>query len=142
MTNSKVMKVLGIGLVILMAVLVFASCAAPAAAPAEQEKMPVVKVTPQVAEPRGKIDYIGANFEPGQKVKVTFTALLSPEATPIENVVATDANKIEVDAVGSFLIAGARAPKPEGVWPIRVYNEAGEVIAATLVVVKKPAPKE
>ena len=150
MPKSKVLKVFSIGLAMLLAVLVFTSCAAPAAAPAGPKGLPVIQAIPDTGAPSAKVDYFGANFEPGQKIRVSVLRLLVPNTSPIEQVfssknivvgTAVEKGMLQVDQVGSFHIKTIKLPKEEGVWPVRVYNEAGEVIAATVVVVKKPAEK-
>ncbi|MFC2001950.1 hypothetical protein ACFLUZ_05580 [Chloroflexota bacterium] len=150
MPKSKVLKVFSTFLVVLLAVFVFTSCAAPAAAPAEQKSMPVIKAVPDTGAPSAKVDYYGANFEPGQKVWASVLDHPVPDMPPIEQVftsknivVGTPAERgmVMTDAVGSFHINKIKLPKAEGVWPVSVYNENGEMIAATAVVVKKPAEK-
>ena len=140
MTKSKLLMVFGTGLAILLAALAFASCAAPA-----EERMPaVLKVVPDVAPPlQYVVNYYGANFIPGEKVKVVILIDLNPGKTdPLENEVAVGANSIEVDAVGSFKIEKAKAPRYEGVYPVRVYDEENTVIAAGVLQVKKPEEKK
>ncbi len=137
MNKAKVFTFLGI--VLLLAVLGFASCAAPAA-PVEKVRMPsVVEVVPGSVAPSGKVDFMGANFIPGEKVKVVFVANLSPgKVGTIENVVAEGAQKLEINAAGTFYVQGMVAPTGEGVYAVRVYDEKGEAVASSMFLVKKP----
>ena len=152
MTKTKVMKVLGIGLAMLLAVLVFTSCAAPAAAPTEREGPPaVIKAVPDTGAPRAKTSYIGANFVPGEKVTVCVLMARGPVELAAECIVSgknvvvgTPAEKgmVQVNEVGSFHIQKINLPKEEGIWPVTVYDENGNPLASTLVIVKKPEPKK
>ncbi len=140
MAKSKVLRVLGICLAVLLTVLVFATCAAPAPAPAEEKKVPpAVEVVPNSVAPKGAIEYIGSNFVPGGKVNVVFVMDINPGKTePSENGVAEGAYGLQVDPTGSFRIKTAAAPEPEGVYGVRVYDQDGNVIASSVFLVKKP----
>lgn len=150
MTKAKVMKILGIGLVILLAVLVFASCTAPAAAPAEQKMMGVIKAVPNTGAPKAKIDYAGANFMPGEKVTVVVLNARGPLELATETVVsgknivigtAAERGMVQADEIGSFFIQTIGLPAEEGTWPVRVYSEDGKLLTSSLVVVKTPEAK-
>ncbi len=161
MTKANIMKIIGIGSAILLAVLILAACRAPSASPAEQTKMlPVVKVVPDTGAPRTAADYYGANFVPGQKVAVAWLVArgTGPKGTiAAESILSSAVSEegktlitvgkpaergmLQVDEVGSFCIKGSELPAEEGIWPIRVYSEDGEMLASTLVVVKNPEKK-
>ncbi len=139
MAKSKVLRVLGICLAVLLTTLVFATCAAPAPAPAVEKKIPpAVEVVPNSVAPNGAIEYIGSNFTPGEKVNVVLIKNITPEKTqPSENVVAEGAYGLKVDTTGSFYIKGA-APEYESVFGVRVYDQDGNVVASSVFLVKKP----
>ncbi len=142
MAKSKVLRVLGICLAVLLTALVFATCAAPAPAPAVEKKIPpAVEVVPNSVAPNGAIEYIGSNFTPGEKVNVVLIKDINPGKTqPSENAVAEGAYGLKVDATGSFYLKGAVAPEYAAVFGVRVYNQDGNVIASSVFLVKAPPP--
>ena len=136
--KSKLVRCVLAFIVVLVGVLAFASCA-PQAAPA-----PSTLAVPNVAGPRGTVNIIGANFEPGEMVKVAVLMAPPEGGSSYETVISYSkdlaAKKgqmlMATDANGSFNIK-SRAPKTEGVWPVRVYDEAGNMIASSTLWVKK-----
>ncbi|MFC1917132.1 hypothetical protein ACFLXH_00565 [Chloroflexota bacterium] len=156
MNKSKLLAVLGIVLIGLSMV----ACAGPvgpsgpagpagppgAAAMAIPERMPpTIKAVPDMGTPRQRIDYYGANFKPGEELKVALLMSPGPLEFATETIVSSQGivvgemapgGVIIADGVGSFHISRIWLPKEVGIWPVRVYDADGNVIASTLVVVK------
>jgi hypothetical protein len=119
-------------------VLAFASCA-PATAPAklelEPERMlPVVSVIPNVGGPTASVSYVGANFKPGEKVKVAVGLRPGEEHSPGAS---GEGLAVEVNELGCFMLTGTSVwlPPLPGVYPVRVYDEKGKMVACTVVLV-------
>ena len=138
--KSKLVRCVLAFIVVLVGVLAFASCAPQAAPAAKSASMPSVLSVPNVAGPRGTVNIVGANFIPGEKVKVAVLMAPPEGGSSYETVISYSAKEgqmlMAVDAHGSFNIK-SRAPKTEGVWPVRVYDEAGNMIASSTLLVKK-----
>lgn len=100
--------------------------------------VPALTVVPTVGEPEKEFTCYGADFTPEQKVRIVM--MVFPE---IENVLGAKAEGLglKTDKLGSFEVKSG-FPGKEGVYPIRVYNEEGRLLATTLVVVKKKPPKK
>ncbi len=159
MFKSKVPRVLAIGLTLVLALLAFVSCqgAAPAAT-AERTTPPSVTYVPVSGAPGALVTVVGANFIPGEVVEVRFLLQPDPKAVPIWVIIGGPkcgspgaeagyacvaigepvGTKIRVNETGSFLINESKLPPNEGVWPVRVYDEKGEVIATSTFLSKKP----
>jgi len=129
-----------IGMVVLVGVLGSVSCIQPTPAVEAPRMLPVVAVIPNVNTPKAKVDIVGANFEPGEKVSVyTLIRRGDPETTHIEQFMFIGGGAsglIEVDEFGSFQIT-TNIQKETGIYPVRVYDENGEMIASTLFVVRE-----
>lgn len=140
--KSKMLGFILISIVALVGVLISASCAPPTAVespvPTESPRIPpVVLVIPNVVAPGGKVAIVGANFEPGEKVRIGI--LIEPG---IEFVPGAEGKglTLEVNEVGSFQMSGEKMTPQNitsGVYPVRVYDEKGEMIASTLFVVEE-----
>lgn len=100
--------------------------------------LPCVLAIPNVGEPEMSITCYGANFKPGEKVRIVM--MVFPD---IENVLGGKAEGLglKVDKFGSFSIETVLPGSP-GIYPIRVYDEEDTMIASTLVVVKEKKKKE
>ena len=141
----KLVRCVLVCLIMLVGVLTFASCA-PQTAPSagSREAPPSVLAVPNVAGPRGTVYIVGANFEPGEMVKVAVLMAPPEGGSSYETVISYSkdlaAKKgqmlMATDANGSFNIK-SRAPKTEGVWPVRVYDEDENMIASSTLLVKK-----
>lgn len=132
--KSKVGRFALAGIIAVMIVLLFASCAPP-----ESERMPpAVSAIPNVGAPRADINIVGANFEPGEKVTVCYLLSRGSEEAfyPAENIVDRSPGGLEVDKLGSFQLK-VKLPQELGVWPVRVYDQKGEMIASTVVMVEE-----
>ncbi len=160
MFKSKVPKVLAIGLVIVVALLAFVSCqgAAPTTVEPERTIPPSVTYLPVSGAPGALVTVVGANFIPGEVVEVRFLMQPDPKALPVWVIIGglkpgspfleagyaaivigePVGTKIRVNDTGSFQINEAKLPPNEGVWPVRVYDEKGEVIATSTFLSKKP----
>lgn len=144
MTRLKRLRFVLLTSTILLAgvILVFVSCApaAPVTAPPAEletalERMPpAILVIPNIGTPRQKVDYVGANFEPGEEVMVA--TLMFPD---VETNLSGGAEGLttKVDDLGSFQIKGKKLSLYPGVYPVRVYDKDGKMIASTLVVVEE-----
>lgn len=139
MTKLKRVKAILLMSIILIAgvILVFVSCApavpAPVTAPpTEPERMPpAVLVIPNVGTSREKVNFVGANFEPGEEVMVA--VLIFPDVeTSLSG--GSEGLTIKVDELGSFQIV-KKLPHIPGVYPVRVYDKAGKVIASAVAMV-------
>ena len=145
-TLKKVKNGLFISLMLLAALALgfpaFAPTPSMAASPEIETMRPAVSVIPNVGNPGQKVLYVGANFEPGQKVILTI--LVAPG---IENTLYSpkDPSSIAftVNELGSFRVENRipRQLKP-GAYPVRVYTEDWEILASAVVVVKKPKAKK
>ncbi len=134
--KAKLTKFALIGILLLTGVLILASCAPaaapPAPAPPKPERMPPsVSVIPNVAGPAAKITYAGANFEPGEKVKVAILVWPGSEYLP-----SNKGELVEINELGSFMIE-SKLPSAPGVYPVRVYDEKGKMIASAAVLVEE-----
>lgn len=159
MTKSKKARFALIGVAI-AAVLILASCtgpaglagpagpagppgpAGPAGAPAvvEPERMPpTVMMVPNMGGARFKADCYGANFEPSETITVCIPITRVEGTVPIETFIGPGGvgGPFEVDELGSFHFSKVRAPQVPGVYPVRVYDEEGEMIASTVIVVEE-----
>jgi len=144
MTKLKRVKAILLMSIILIAgaILVFVSCApavpAPVTAPpAEPERMPAaVLAIPNVGKPGAKVDYVGANFEPGEEVMVML--LTSRDIPDVETCISgtEEGLTIKVDELGSFSISKT-LPGAPGVYTMRVYDKEGKMIASTAMVVSQ-----
>jgi len=141
--KSKMFRVILIGIA-LVGVLVSASCAPPTpteSPPTESPRMPpAVLVIPNVVEAESgvKVDIVGANFEPGEKVRIVI--MYSPGVEIVPGAEGKGLT-LEVDELGSFWMKGEKitpAPVSPGVYPVRVYDEKGKMVASTLLVVVEP----
>ena len=136
--KSKMFRVILIGIA-LVGVLVSASCAPPT--PTESPRMPpAVLVIPNVveAEPGVAVDIVGANFEPGEKVRIA--VMYSPGVEIVPGAEGKGLT-LEVDELGSFWMKKEKItpdPVSPGVYPVRVYDEKGKMVASTLLVVVEP----
>lgn len=146
MTKLKRLRFVLLTSTILLAgvVLVFVSCAPAAVPPAlpkpEPERTPsVVAVIPNVGKAGEKINYVGANFEPGEKVVVCVLCAPGIENTIYRPTVKLEEELslgIEVDELGSFGVNNKiPAQLTPGVYPVRVYNEEREMLASTVLLV-------
>ncbi|MFC1981533.1 hypothetical protein ACFLVN_04755 [Chloroflexota bacterium] len=138
MTKSKLLQMFSTGTAILLTVLVFASCAGPAE---ERTVPPSVVVIPNEVAPKGEVEYIGGNFMPGEKVDVILVIDRSKgKAPPLLGGAGPNSHGITVDTTGSFYLGGAKvvAPKTEGVYGVRVYDEKGNIAASSVLMVRKP----
>jgi len=118
-------------------VLVFAS--STTTAPAKPERVPpVVLVMPNVGTPRAKVNFVGANFKPDEEVIVTI--LMFPD---VETNLSGSPKGLttKVDELGSFQIK-RKLPLYPGVYPVRVYDERGEILCTSLVMVVKAEEKK
>lgn len=148
----KAGRCLLVAIVVLMlaASLLLASCIG-ASTTAQPERMPAAVVAiPNVAAPRANVQLVGANFEPHERVKIALVMVRGPEEFAIIETIIRSSYAVregekeplvEVDGHGSFQLK-MKIPKEEGVWPIRVYNEKGKMIASTLIVVAAPAEEK
>lgn len=142
--KSKMFKFVLIGIA-LVGVLISSSCAP--ATPVESPTPtgvsripPAVLVIPNVIEAESgvKVDIVGANFEPGEKVRIGVMFAPGCENTPGKE---GKGLALEVDELGSFYMKGEKITPVNispGVYPVRVYDEKGEMIASTLIVVEEP----
>jgi len=139
MTKLKRVKVTLLMSTILLAglLLVFTSCTptAPATAPpAEPERMPpAVAVIPNVGTPRQTVSFCGANFEPGEEIIVTVEMFPRIETNLSGG---AEGRTAKVDELGSFKI-NRKLPNNPGVYPVRVYDKEGKVIASAAVMVEE-----
>ncbi|MBA7502808.1 hypothetical protein ES706_01405 [subsurface metagenome] len=141
--RSKVAKFVLIGVTLLAGVLIFTSCVPTTVTEpvTEPERMPpAVLVIPNVieAEPKVKIDIVGANFEPGEEVRISIMFAPGCESTPGAE---GEGLALEVDELGSFCMKGQSITPRNimpGVYPVRVYDKDGKVIASTLILVEEP----
>jgi hypothetical protein len=140
MTKLKRLRIVLLISTILFAgvILVFVSCA-PAAPPVlpkpEPERMPpAVLVVPNVGKPDTSISYCGANFKPGEKVRITVLLQRGLEHIPGKE---GAGRAVEVNELGSFILkdADTKLPSTPGVYAVRVYDEKGEMLASTVVMV-------
>jgi len=140
----KVGKFALTGILLLMGMLIFTSCVpatpvtAPPVEPEESERIPpAVLVIPNVvtAGIKNKVEIAGVNFEPGEKVRIGILFFPGTETTPGAEGAGL---AIEVNELGSFSLKDNIPPKfvPAGVYPVRIYDEEGKMIASTLVIVE------
>ena len=109
----------------------------PAAVSAVSREPVAVLALPNVGTPKANTTISGANCIPGEKVTVAYKVLIGDVV--LDQIPTFDANHLVVDELGSFKIKVKLPPSP-GVFPVKVYDEQGTVIAVTLVVVEEPSP--
>ena len=138
MVKSKVIRSALVFIVLVFGVLTFAACAPQPAPEAKgDETIPVVTAIPNKGTPRSYVVVYGANYEPDKELRVTNQLARGPAELATEQTMSyqTDGGLfLRTDGLGSFAINGARIPKEEGVWAIRVYDKEGKQLAATLFV--------
>jgi len=129
-----------IGMVVLVGVLGSVSCIQPTPTVEAPRMLPVVAVIPNVTTPKAKVDIVGANFEPGEKVRVyTLISVGDPEKTDMQRYMLggdVGSGLIEVDESGLFQMT-ASIQLQTGIYPVWVYDENGEMIASTLLMVRE-----
>jgi hypothetical protein len=139
---ARLTKITLMSILLLTGVVIFASCV-PTTTPTttEPERMlPAIAVVPNVITvgKATKVQFAGADFEPGEKVRMGVLFFLGVETTP-----GLAGLALEVNELGSFLLADDLNPTagiiPPGAYPVRVYDEEGKVIASTLVIVVEAA---
>jgi len=85
-----------------------------------------------------KVNYVGANFEPGEKVIITILAAPGEEYTLYRPTTPEEGLSLEVNELGSFKVNNKiPAQLTPGAYPVRVYNEEGEMLASTVLMVEE-----
>jgi len=139
MTKLKVVSIVLIGMLFVLVSCVPAAAPTPPAPPAEPERMsPAVSVIPNPVEAGKEVTCCGANFKPGEKVRVAIMYFPGVE-TALGSKAVEPALALEVNELGSFETKGkvmATLPDLPAVYPLRVYDEKGEVIASTPVLIE------
>lgn len=138
-TISKIFGIAVLGIIIAIGSMVTVASTTLAGAPVQSRTMPpAITAMPNIGGPGAEIMCYGANFEPGETVKVVY--LFIPG---VENVLGSKAKglALKVNELGSFSLK-SNLPKPPGVYPIRVYDKDDNMIASTVVVVEKKEKKK
>lgn len=128
-----------IGIIVMIGALVCISCATGMKKETMEIKIArapaALLARPNVVKPAGQVEFVGANFEPGEKINVAIMAFLGVKQLLGEG------KGLKVNELGSFQIKD-NAPFYPGVYPVRVYDESGEIIAATVLIVEGTPPAD
>jgi len=137
--RSMTIRVAIVGIIVVIALMSGSLLEAIAGSQAQSRSMPpAVTAIPNTGVGGAKMVCYGANFEPGETVKVVYLVLPG-----VENVLGSKAKglALKVNELGSFDIS-SNLPKLPGIYPIRVYDKDENMIAATVVVVKAKKKKK
>jgi len=140
MIHSRAGKVIGIvalSVITLALLALFSPATAPTSEPSPT--LATIKVIPDVGSSRQNVKVIGYNATPKEEVVVTI------EQFPgVETMLNIKGKKISAVAneLGCFeLPKGPKLPTYPGVYPVRLYDSKGDLLAVTVVHVKKKKKK-
>ena len=149
MLKTKIVRSIFVSIIIIIALLVTISCAsapppAPPAAPVTPVEKPAamepgaIVAIPSVIAPKGSLTWIGAYFKPGEELDVYIEVF--PGTQHLLGQFRVEGEPLKADDKGSFEFSG-KAPRVEGVFPVRVYNNKNELRAVSVLHVQKPEKK-
>lgn len=141
-SKLKMVKYTLVVVAVLTGLSVLASCGAPPQEQPTKEEMSaaiMVVPNPQIGS-RARIDVYGANFEPGETVKLGILIRRAEGTDPVETFIGPESKgaAFQCDDLGTFSVEGVRGPRGAGVYPVRVYDAEDNMIASTVLLVQIP----